>query len=389
MNLRPFALLFLFALLPATARAQEAERAALVTWLGDDTLAVERWTFDGTRLEALAAIRTPRTTLRAYTLELAADGTMRRYEERVVSPADPDGAPLRTEVVARTDDGGWTRMVTEGGAPRTEAVEAGAALLPFVDLAFWPYELVLRRGAGDAPREQPLLSGSRALAFTVRRTGEDRVVVAHPFRGPSVARVDADGRLLALDASETTRKVMVERLPWLDVADHARRWAAADAAGHGVGELSGRAETQATVAGAALTVDYGTPQKRGRDVFGNVVPWNALWRTGANRATHFSTDRTLVLGEAATGTLEVPAGTYTLFSIPAPDGGTLVVSRQTGQNGNAYDPSHDLGRVPMQRVELAETVERFTIAVAPTGGQAGELRLEWDRTAFVVPFVVE
>jgi hypothetical protein len=177
--------------------------------------------------------------------------------------------------------------------------------------------------------------------------------------------------------------VVVTRVPWVDVEGPARRWAAADAAGRGLGELSGRGREEATVGGARIVVDYGTPMRRGRDIWGGIVPWGQLWRTGANRATHLSTTRDLVLGDPARG-LVMPAGEYTLFSIPERDGGVLIVSRQTGQTGTAYDPARDLGRVPMRRVERTEPAESFTITVDP----AGMLRLAWDRSEFVVPFAV-
>jgi hypothetical protein len=252
-----------------------------------------------------------------------------------------------------------------------------------VDLVHWPLEVAIARVPAGATRTQPLIAGGRAIPFTVARTGADQVTVTHPTRGPSTVRVDAAGRLLALDAAQTTRKVVVTRVPWVDVEGPARRWAAADAAGRGLGELSGRGREEATVGGARIVVDYGTPMRRGRDIWGGIVPWGQLWRTGANRATHLSTTRDLVLGDPARG-LGMPAGEYTLFSIPERDGGVLIVSRQTGQTGTAYDPARDLGRVPMRRVERTEPAESFTITVDP----AGMLRLAWDRSEFVVPFAV-
>jgi hypothetical protein len=200
------------------------------------------------------------------------------------------------------------------------------------------------------------------------------------------ARVDRRGRLLGLDAGATTRKLIVERRPWMAVDALAARWQADDAAGRSVGALSGRGTAQATIAGAMLTADFGTPAKRGREIWGGLVPYGQVWRTGANQATHFTTDRPLVLGEGA-GALTVPAGRYTLFSIPDAGGGVLIVSRVTGQAGTAYDPTKDLGRVPLTARALSEPVELFTIAFGERG-TGGEVRLQWDRRELVVPFRV-
>ncbi|HEX2204706.1 MAG TPA: DUF2911 domain-containing protein [Longimicrobium sp.] len=379
------------ALAPAPAAAQRADSAALVTVLGRDTLAIERWVRAGDRVTADVAVRSPRTTLRRYVLELGADGAMRSFEERTFDPAAPERGPIRTERVEAAG-AGWARTVATADSTRTATVDGPAAALPFVDLVHWPYELVttraVRAGARAGEATQPLLAGGRVLPFRVRWPGPTSVELTHPLRGTMTAETDAAGRLLRLDAAQTTRKVVVTRAPWMEIDARARAWAAADAAGRGIGDLSGRGREEETVAGAKITVDYGTPMKRGRTIFGAVVPYGQVWRTGANRATHFSTDRALLLGDAATGTLAVPAGEYTLFSIPAADGGVLIVNRQTGQNGTAYDAAQDLGRVPFRRAALAEPVERFTIDVEESGA-GGILHIRWDDTQLSVPFTVQ
>ena len=181
----------------------------------------------------------------------------------------------------------------------------------------WPFELVLMRAAGGQGGPAPLLSGGRPLAYTVTPAQGGGWTLTHPFRGPSIVRVDAQGRLLSLDAAGTTRKVIVTRVPWVEIEAPAARWAQADREGRGMGELSGRGREEATVAGARILVDYGQPQRRGRDIFPGVVRWGQLWRTGANRATHFSTDRALVLGDPADGHDRSPRGRVHALLHPA------------------------------------------------------------------------
>ena len=375
---------------PASAQSARPDSAALVTVLGRDTLALERWGRTGNRIEAEAVVRSPRTSLRRYTLDLAPSGAMRRFEERVLDPASPGAAPLRVETIEAADSG-WNRRVTEGDSTRASRVQAGSDALPWVDLVHWPFELALRDVPASGTATRPFLAGGRPLAYTLARVAPGQVTLTHPLRGPSTVRTDEAGRLLGLDAAQTTRKVVVARVPWVDVEGPARRWAEADRAGRGMGELSGRAQEEFTVAGARIALDHGVPVRRGRDIFPAVVPWGQVWRTGANRATHLTTDRTLVLGDPARGaTLTVPAGEYTLFSVPEAEGGWLIVNRQTNQNGTAYDAARDLGRVRMRRTTVAEPVERFTIRAEPGGGTgAGVLRIEWDRSRFEVPFRVQ
>nr|NIP82271.1 DUF2911 domain-containing protein [Gemmatimonadota bacterium]NIQ58013.1 DUF2911 domain-containing protein [Gemmatimonadota bacterium]NIU78194.1 DUF2911 domain-containing protein [Gammaproteobacteria bacterium]NIX47185.1 DUF2911 domain-containing protein [Gemmatimonadota bacterium]NIY11563.1 DUF2911 domain-containing protein [Gemmatimonadota bacterium] len=162
----------------------------------------------------------------------------------------------------------------------------------------------------------------------------------------------------------------------LDVVELAGRFAELDHRGEGVGALSGRGEATGQIGGATLAVDYGVPHKRGREIFGALVPYDEVWRTGANRATHLTTDRDLVIGGE-----RVPAGAYTLFTIPGPDAWTLIINSATDITGTAYDPETDFARVPMRVRALDRTVEDFTIEVDPEGF----LRLRWDRTEAYVP----
>ena len=148
--------------------------------------------------------------------------------------------------------------------------------------------------------------------------------------------------------------------------------------------LSPRDTTAQTIGAAHLVVDYGRPSKRRREIFGGLVPYDALWRTGANEATHFRTDRDLKIG-----TLRVPRGTYTLWTIPARDGWTLIVNRQTGQWGTDYDKARDLGRTRMTVATLSEPLEQFAIAIERAPDGSGLLIMRWDTTQASVPIHVE
>ncbi len=191
-------------------------------------------------------------------------------------------------------------------------------------------------------------------------------------------RVNDNGNLLFLDAGRTTRKLKVHREPSVPFNAIAKRYASADQSGNPFGELSGEATTEVSFKGADFRVTHGVPKKRGRDLFGGIVPWGERWRTGANAATHFYTSSDLTIGD-----LEVPAGEYTLFTIPEPDGGTLMINKQTGQNGQSYDESRDLGRVPMEISSKEDVTEPFTITIEETDA-GGVLKLIWGQTVFSV-----
>ena len=145
-------------------------------------------------------------------------------------------------------------------------------------------------------------------------------------------------------------------------------------------QASPRDTARGTVGGAQVLIDYGRPSKRGREIFGGLVPYGRVWRTGANSATTLVTDRDLTIGGTA-----VPAGTYTIYTLPERERWQLVVNRQTGQWGTEYNQEQDLARIPMQVRQAAQPVEQFEVAFVPgeSGGQVLELR--WDTTVASVP----
>jgi hypothetical protein len=219
----------------------------------------------------------------------------------------------------------------------------------------------------------------------VRLRADGRAEIWHDWlAGVGEAVLDSAGRLREYDGRRTTYDVRVRRLdapPELDAV--AARFAAAEADRGGARPLSVRDTATATIGAATLDVAYGRPLARGRALLGGLVPYDRVWRTGANEATHFSTSAPITLAG-----LRVPAGRYTLWTIPRRDGtATLIVNAQTGQWGTSYDARRDVGRVPMSADTLAAPVEAFTIGLAVPG--ARELRMDWGTFRWVAPIVVE
>jgi hypothetical protein len=139
----------------------------------------------------------------------------------------------------------------------------------------------------------------------------------------------------------------------------------------------------ATVGGAKIAIEYGRPFKKGRDIFGGLEPLGKVWRTGADEATTFTTDKDLMVGN-----MHVPAGTYGLFTIPDKSGWTLILNKTAKQWGAfKYEQGQDLGRTPMTVKTLAAPLEQLTIAVEPKGKE-GTLKITWDRTEASVALMV-
>ena len=130
-----------------------------------------------------------------------------------------------------------------------------------------------------------------------------------------------------------------------------------------------------TLGGKDITIHYNSPSMRGRKIMGDVVPFGKTWRTGANPATTLITSTNLKIG-----TIDVPAGKYTLYTLPSQDTWTLIINKQTGQWGTEYNQDQDLGRTPMTGKTLSSPQEVMSISFENTSGKSTELHIKWEKT---------
>jgi hypothetical protein len=127
--------------------------------------------------------------------------------------------------------------------------------------------------------------------------------------------------------------------------------------------------------GKTITVDYSSPRMKGRKIFGGLVPYGEVWRTGANDATTFVTNANLSVDGK-----DVPAANYTIFTVPEQNKWTLIINKQTGEWGIPYKyEANELARVPMQVSKTSAPVENFTISFEP-GGDTCTLKMSWENT---------
>ena len=150
----------------------------------------------------------------------------------------------------------------------------------------------------------------------------------------------------------------------------------------------------AVIDGSRVTITYGRPAiknpKTGeaRKIWGGLVPFGKIWRTGADEATTLITQKPLVIGEAT-----IPAGAYTLWTLPAEDGSAkLIINKQIGQWGagpNIYDEKNDVARVDLKKDALEKTAEQFTMTVGKNPAGGGLVKLMWEDLQYSVAFTVQ
>ena len=141
---------------------------------------------------------------------------------------------------------------------------------------------------------------------------------------------------------------------------------------------------EATLQGKKIKIDYSRPYLKGRHVGQELAPFGRVWRTGANEATTLTTEANLNIGGAS-----IPAGTYTLYSLPSEGTWKLIINKQTGQWGTEYDEKQDLARVDLKKSQTKAPVEQFTISFDKKGNDSADLVLEWEKIRLTVPVKVQ
>ena len=374
------------------------ETYGFVTTLGEDTVAAERVTWGTDAMVSESVDRWPVVRLRHTELAIAPDGRPTRLRMEVRTPNAATPAERWRMVLARfTADSVIISIEDSSGTNGRSFATGGALTVPHVSMQYSiiEYEIAASLALGGRTTGDTLLFrqfypdrdiGPRFVLHRGRviPAEGDHVVLRHDWlSGAGDAVVDSSRRMLAYSGQRSTYKVEVERTDAPpDVAAIGTALAAAERS-VGPARLSVRDSALGTIGAATLRVDYGRPLRRGRVLLGNVIDYDRVWRTGANEATEFTTSAPITLAG-----LELPAGSYSLWTVPRRDGAELIVNRETGQWGTGYDGAQNLGVAAMATEELSEPVEEFTIRFEARDAGHGNLVLEWGTFRWTAPIEV-
>ena len=366
------------ALLGAAANAP-AQEAHFIFRLGRDTMAVEQFTRTASRLTGELLSRSGAAVQRLqYEVTIGRDGkaTSAVLRQRNAAGAALPNTPTEVRLTfvgdsvkreAQFADSVNTRMIPAAGGTPAGNPGAGMLEIPFARMRkenLKTLEIAAINAGGGVGRQ------------TLTAAGGDTIQSSSGL----VFRVDRDGRILSVDATATTQKLVATRGSGrIDLNGLASAMRPA-------GVLSGRGNARASFLQSAVFIDYGRPQVRERTVWGGVlVPPDIVWRAGANEATHLATGRELTFGNVV-----VPPGLYTLFILIDRAGAPqLIINRQVGQWGTVYNAANDVGRVPMTMADAPQHVEEFTISIRNAGApNRGAIDFAWGDKVATAQFTV-
>lgn len=369
--------------------APSSEHYGFLAMLGNDTVSIERVTRQGNELTSDEVDRFPRVQIRHTVVTLNDDGSIRHLVMDIHTPSEPAGHQYR-KVVADVANNKVHLTKTDSTATlNRDFATGGSMVVAHVPQMYSLYELYFAAAmnkaatsklAAGTPVEMRQFYIDREFDHfplghaTVTPLGGGKAEIYHDWlSGKGDAVVDSSYHLLGYSGNRTTYKVQVKRLNEApDITAIANRFTSSETTGGHVKSLSVRDTVHAQIGNAQFTVDYGRPLQRGRTLLGNVIPYDYVWRTGANAATQFTTSAPLKLAG-----LQVPAGTYTLWTAPHTTGIALIVNKQHGQWGTEYKRSLDLGTARMTSKTVSTTVEQFTISITSNDATHGTLVMEW------------
>jgi hypothetical protein len=389
-------------LLEACSASQPAERYGFVARLGNDTVSIESVTRSGNTVTSDEVDRFPVVRQRHTEIQVGPDGGIKHLAMDITSPSEPPGQRQRRVVADVSGDTVHLTKTDSTGVKSYTFPNGGGITMAHLPQMYSLYELYFaaalrhlaekQKGVGDTAQLRQFYIDREFDRFPlhgglVTAKADGKADIQHDWlAGTGEATLDSSRHLLHYSGAGTTYKVEVERLATPpDVKPVFTQFAALEAKKGGVKQLSVRDTTRATIGAASFSVDYSRPLARGRQLLGNIIAYDEIWRTGANAATQFTTSAPITLAG-----MQVPAGTYTLWTVPRKDGSAdLIVNKQTKQWGTSYDRSFNLARAPLETATNTTPVEEFTISITEADPHHGTLAMEWGPFRWTAPIVVK
>ena len=388
------------AILLYSCNTTPAKQYGFLTTLGRDTISAESITRQGNTLTSDEVDRFPRLKIRHTVIKLNDDGSIRHLVMDIHTPSEPSGQRDR-EVTADVAHNNVHLSKTDStGTVTRDFPTGGGIVVAHVPQMYSLYELYFAAAAKQLATAKVAAGSPVQLRqfyidrefdrfplghATVTSVANGKSNVTHDWlSGTGEASMDSGYDMLGYSGARSTYKVEVKRLAIPpDVNSIASRFETQETA-TGVKSLSVRDSVGAQIGNTLFTIDYSRPLMRGRALLGDVIAYDRVWRTGANAATQFTTSGPIKLCG-----MQVPAGTYTLFTVPHTNEVDLIVNKQHGEWGTEYNGSLDLGTARMTSEVASAPVEAFTISIVPVDKRHGSLVFEWGSFRWVAPIEVQ
>jgi hypothetical protein len=378
------------------ASAQDTDRESIepytasfvAAWGEADTASVETFTIIGHHLFGRALHLYPEPHLRQFQFWYDSDGSIRSLDIQFFE-ASNTSVPLESKTgflpyrMIMNPDNAMIDFRLVDGQGEHQYLHAANRMdflggwIPIIGQWQWLSSLLTDGSLADS-----LVFANYAIGvydMELFRDHDGNVVFVSGISAPITFSIDEDENIVEIDAMGSPWNYTIRRTRRpLNIEEYAPSFAGKAV----IGDPSPTQQFATEIGGTIFRVSYGRPFKRGRVIFGNVVPYGRVWRSGAGAATTLAFDKVVRFGGRT-----MPAGTYNLFTIPGEEVWQLVFNTEASAWGSAHRAEFDIAEIEMEAVRLDHVVDQFTIAIEETVG-GGVLKLMWDETLAQVAFEV-
>lgn len=363
---------------------QQSYTASFVAKLGTDTVIVETYNMLPNHLYGKAFLRYPEDQVGIFDFHFYPDGSIKHYSMSLMRPDSSYVTSSGTQGVYCENDtctwfASWPGQSTEYVNKRAaKQMDFIGGWTPTLSLIEWNCMRLIRSGKQSLPLTMINdYIGTRHVAIS--KGTNDTMIFGGDFLEYTKIKVTPDGQITAYDGTGTPWNYIATKHAPIDVDATAKRMSKKPK----IGIPSPEVKVDFLIANDTIRLSYGRPSKRGRKIFGGIVPFDSVWRTGAGDPTTLTLPYNIYFGKTL-----VPNGSYSMYTIPRTSGWTLIFNTDLKQWPTEPDRSKDFALIPLQVKKPAKQTEQFTITIEPSN-EGGLLKFIWDETEAYASFRID
>lgn len=363
---------------------QQSYTASFVAKLGTDTVIVETYNMLPNHLYGKAFLRYPEDQVGIFDFHFYPDGSIKHYSMSLMRPDSSYVTSAGTQGVYCENDtctwfASWPGQSTEYVNKRAaKQMDFIGGWTPTLSLIEWNCMRLIRSGKQSLPLTMINdYIGTRHVAIS--KGTNDTMIFGGDFLEYTKIKVTPDGQITAYDGTGTPWNYIATKHAPIDVDATAKRMSKKPK----IGIPSPEVKVDFLIANDTIRLSYGRPSKRGRKIFGGIVPFDSVWRTGAGDPTTLTLPYNIYFGKTL-----VPKGIYSMYTIPRTSGWTLIFNTDLKQWPTEPDRSKDFALIPLQVKKPAKQTEQFTITIEPSN-EGGLLKFIWDETEAYASFRID
>lgn len=363
--------------------------ASFVGTMGPDTVFVETYSVINNHLYGKVLFRMFETHIGVFNIHFYPNGTIREFTMMAMDPLN-SSLPFQAQIAWRFPynrtmvcaNDSCTVYISRKDNPQEVVIKQAANHMdfyggtnPLFSLIEWNCIRLAKSGKRILGPLQ-MTNSSAESEISVRYTDKHTMVFGGPFIEYTKVSVDTEGKIISTDGSGTAYNFLVTKQAPIDIDQLAKRMTKT----LGIGDPSPRDTLNASIQTSSISVDYSRPFKRGRKIFGGIVPYDSVWRTGASNATVLTLPHPMQIGKTV-----IPEGQYSLYTIPGPQTWRLIFNTNTTKWPTDPDRTKDFAVVDLQVKTLNTPKDQFTIDIQETKA-GGVLKFQWDTTEAYTDF---